>query len=222
MPVFSKTFHEKKGIPELILTWRTALNKSALLIYPVVVFCIGFSREIMIILFSHKYETSSLYFQISILLNFFNIVIFNPLFLAMGKTVLYSKVHIAFAVIVWASDYILILAFHNPIAIAIGSTVLNILKILYFIWLASQLLQIRYTDLFPVKPLFKLFIHASFVVAFIKIILLPIIPVESLFPRLLFAMPSYGAILLMTSPFMKIDYLSVFGPILAHFRNAET
>jgi O-antigen/teichoic acid export membrane protein len=214
MPIFSKIFHKNGEMQDFILTWRRALQKSALLIYPLVVFFIVYAKEIMTIIYSQKYEASARYFQINMFLNFFNIVIFAPLFFSMGRTRVYSNVHIIIAIIVWLLDFVIIKIFNNPVAIAVSSTIINISKIIYFIYLASKLLNLNFLDFFPVKYLIKLLLHSMVIVSFIKLIQIHLIFIDSIFIKITILSILYIILLLLTAPFIKINYLSVLYPVL--------
>lgn len=221
MPVFSKVFHERKNINELISTWQSALNKSALMIYPLVVFFIAYSQETVILLYSEKYAISSQYFQINMFLNFFNIVIFAPLFFSMGRTQLYSNVHIVLAISVWIIDYLLVLIFNNPIAIAISSTILSIIKILYFIFLASRILNINYIELFPINLLYKYLLHAVVIVIAVKIALNHFINFDSTFVNLIVSWLLFFSVLLVSGPAIKINYLKAIYPLINQFKRTK-
>lgn len=213
MPVFSKVFHEKGNLNDLIKTWNNALNKSALIIYPLVVFFIVYAKKIVILLYSEMYSTSSVYFQINMFLNFFNIIIFAPLFFSMGKTRIYANVHIVLAVIVWIVDYFLIIIFNSPIAIAISSTTFNILMIIFFIYLVSRILKVNFFSFFPVFNLLKYLVHALIAVIGVKIIFDYIITIESLFINFITSFTLFALVLLVSSPIFKINYLEIIKPI---------
>ena len=98
MPVFSKILHEKTDINVLKDLWTNTLTKSAILIYPILIFCMYYADDLIIFLYSEKYADSSLFFQIAMIRNFFNIIIFAPLILAAGRSKFYSNFHIAMAI----------------------------------------------------------------------------------------------------------------------------
>jgi O-antigen/teichoic acid export membrane protein len=219
MPVFSKFFYEKRNINELISTWQNALNKSALMIYPLVVFFIVFAKDTVVLLYSEKYAISSQYFQINMVLNFFNIIVFAPLLFSMGKTKLYSNVHVGIAISVWIIDYILVLIFDNPIAIAISSTTFNIFKIILFIYLVTKILKVSFFSFFPVYNLLKYLGHALIAVISVKIILDYIITIESIIFNFIISFTLFALLLLASSPIFKINYLEIIKPIFNKTKN---
>ncbi|MEZ4854414.1 oligosaccharide flippase family protein [Flavobacterium sp.] len=80
MPLFSKMFYDKDSVSSILKVWNNAIVKSAIIIYPLVVFFIANAQNIMVILYTAKYSNSGIYFKINLVVNFLNIVIFAPLF----------------------------------------------------------------------------------------------------------------------------------------------
>jgi len=222
MPLFSKMFFLKEGTDDLVDTWCRALIKSAIFIYPLVVFFIAFSQDIMTILYTSKYSMSGFYFQINLVLNFFNIVIFAPLFFSMGKTSLYAKVHIVLAIFIWIFDFFLIKIFMSPIAIALSSTTLQILKTFYFLFVASKLLNVKFFKFFPLQALLKLVVHAGIIA--IVVLFLEREYQLSHHPLIQLSLYAcfYGILILITAPLFKIDYLGNLLPIFKSLRNKVT
>jgi len=214
MPIFSKVFHENKGVKELVEIWRSTLNKSSKIIYPLLIFFIVFASEVMVLLYSQKYEQSGVYFRINLFLNFFNIILFAPLFLAMGKTNLYARVHMVLAIVIWISDYALVHLFNSPLVIAFNSTFLSILKIIYFLYLASYLLEIKMLYLFPVKRLLLIMFHGVLIVSVVKTVQIFLLLSLPLFLQILICGTLYVSLLLVSGKLFKIDYFNVVQPIL--------
>ncbi|MBK8547496.1 MAG: oligosaccharide flippase family protein [Saprospiraceae bacterium] len=90
MPLFSNYIYNNDS-NKLVQTLQNTIKKSALIIYPITIFCLMFSKEIMETLFSKSYSISGIYFKINIYLNFFNIIVFTPIILALGKTKFFFK-----------------------------------------------------------------------------------------------------------------------------------
>src|SRR5690606_21894224 len=113
MPIFSKMVFEKTSTEELVRVWKSVLYKSALIIYPIVIFFLFFAKEIMVLLYSEKYVNSATYFQINIFYNLFNIIIFAPLLFAMGKTKIYANIHMILAISSWTLGFIIVYTFNS-------------------------------------------------------------------------------------------------------------
>lgn len=214
MPVFSKIFHDNNRLDNLISTWQSALTKSSKIIFPLVIFFIVFSKEIMVILFSEQYIQSSVYFRINLFLNFFNIIIFAPLFFSMGKTKLYAKVHMLMAVLMWGSGYIVVQLFYSPVAIAINSTTLNILKIGLFVYLSSKLLKVGLINYFLLKNFVIIFLHGISIVIMVRIFQLNLLITLPLMIQFTICFILYGTLLVTTAKLFKIDYLIIIQPLM--------
>jgi len=215
MPLFSKIIHDKSDINNLITLWKSAILKSATLIYPLVIFFFTFANQTMEILFSTKYAHSVNYFRINLILNLFNIVIFAPLFFSMGKTKLYATIHIILAIIIWIIDYLLVSFSLSSFSIAIANTTIHIIKILVFISIGSRLLKIRFIDLFPVKYLIKLLIHSSLSIGTTLLVFKFVnLSKITLIVYLIISGIIYILTLLMYSRIFNIQYFNILKPII--------
>ena len=218
MPIFSKIVYEDKELNGLILTWRNTLIKSAIIIYPIVLFFIFNAKSFIVLLYSSKYVNSTIYFQIILILNLFNIIVFAPLIFAFGKTKFYATLHIIFAIVIWILDYYLVIYFHTPIIIAISSVVISILIILILLIYSSKLLNVSTFKLVPFKHIFAIFLHSSIMGIISKT------SISYFFPKLnnVLSIGMIGILFLIllisTSFIVKIDYLSVIKPLVKFFK----
>ena len=74
-PVFSKLQHQQADAKkEFYAIWMNVFKKSAMLVYPILLFCIFFSDIIIVLLFGEKYDTSYIYFCLISITNFFTIL----------------------------------------------------------------------------------------------------------------------------------------------------
>lgn len=213
MPVFSKVFHENKGVEELLIIWRNVLNKSAMIIYPIVVFFMFFATEAMVLLYSNIYLESAKYFRINIILNFFNIIIFAPIVLSLGATKFYSNLHAFIAIMAWIGGYIVVLIFNSPVSIAIFSVMLSVLKVLIAIFYVSRRLNVKVYELFPVFQILKILLHTTVILGLISLIL-KIIIIDNDILKLSVAALLYSILVLITGNFLKLNYLDFLYPLL--------
>jgi O-antigen/teichoic acid export membrane protein len=213
-PLFSKMIYEKNPKSEIVVVWQSALMKSALIIYPLVLFFLFYANDVITILYSKNYSDSSIYFQIALIANFFNVIMFAPLLLSMGETKFYSKILIVFAFLAWAGDYVVVLLFDSPIAVAIFSTSRTVLIALMAFNKTSKLIQISFFEVFPVKKLLILVLHSFLSLLLVKYTInLLFDKSDNLFSMaVLFA--SFSVILVLTSKIFKLDYISTINPII--------
>lgn len=207
LPVFSKMVHDKSDLNEVAIVWRSALFKSAVIIYPILVFFIFFANNIVLILFSKAYESSIIYFRINMIYNFFNIIIFAPLLLALGKIKFYARLHMCLAFSVWILEYLAIVLFNSPVAIAIVSVVLGIINVLVGIFYISMILKIKLIKLIPFKDIITILVHVFAIMLIVKFSINEL-DIQSSVLELAAGFISYVILLLLTSPFFKINYLN--------------
>lgn len=210
MPVLSKMVHEKSSKESFVELWRSVLTKSATLIYPIAAFGIINARSVIVLLYSEKFEASTIYLQLITVSSLFSVIIIAPLIYSLGKTKIYSRVHFFIGVATWALGYIVVLIFDSPVAFAVFVVILTILKSLILIAVVARILKVDFLSLFPVSRFALLLIHSLIVLILIntplriygnalsEIVLLGINGL--LFP----------VFLVLTGRLVKINYLDVF------------
>jgi O-antigen/teichoic acid export membrane protein len=214
MPIFSKIVHDKSDINELIDLWQKSLKKSVILIYPMVIFFLFYSHQIIVLLYSDTYAISAEYFDIAIILNFFNVIIFAPLLFSLGETKFYAWLHIIQAITVWTLQYLMVIIFHSPFAIAILSVSLNICNILVSLWYSARIIGVPLIKLFPVGR-FSLIAMHSIIAVIITQLILKLTP-EDLgnFFILIIAVSIYIVLLFLLSIPFGIRYWGLLIPFL--------
>src|SRR5690606_35914229 len=200
---------------DLILRlWNSVFKKTAKLIYPLVIFCFCFATAIMILLYGERYKASGTYFQIKLITNFFTLVSYAPLLLAIGGEKYYRNIHMYAAiftvVLEWASVYFI----NSPIAIVWVSVICRIARIMAMLLFIANYFNVKLIDLIPIKLISKILIPA-FIIAFgIKIGLeyffdfkvLMLLILSGFAYTLLFGFWAYLA---------KIDYYSIIKPLVS-------
>ena len=213
-PIFSKLAFDGNKKEEIKDLWKSSLIKSGVIIYPIVLYFLFFATDIFISLYGEPYTESATYFRIYSLISFFNVIIFAPLILGLGLVKFYARLHFFAFISVWTLEYLVIIFYHSPYAIAIVSTAITILKILFALWYVSKKLEIPYFEMLPIKSLFKYLLHGIGILIVIKFILGAILIVENHFFILSISFIMYVFALLFTSRFFKINYLRSFIPFI--------
>lgn len=214
MPLFSKIVHEKSNIDELTGLWRNALQKSVILIYPMVIFCMFYSREIMVILFSDAYSVSAKYFSIAMIVNFFNVVMFTPLWLSLGKSRFFAGLQFGNAFLTWFLGYFIVMIFQTPIAIAIMSVIISICYFIIAFIYTSKTLDVSINKLFPLIRVLIITLHSAISILLIKT--LSILFMKEMSDLMLVALAGCGYVifLMATSKWFDIDYLKIIAPLI--------
>jgi O-antigen/teichoic acid export membrane protein len=107
LPVFSKA-HTKGEISDAIQIYINAVKKSIILLFPVIIFSIFFSKQIFILIYGTNYSTSDNYFRFYVIRDFLEILPYFTLFLSMGMTRIYFYIHLFGAFFVWFFGYIVV------------------------------------------------------------------------------------------------------------------
>lgn len=216
MPLLSKMIHDKTPVNEIAVLWQNVLTKSALIIYPIVIFCVFYSKEIMLILYSEKYANSAIYFQFSMILNLFNIIIFAPIIFAMGETKFYANMHLYSAIATWVIGFLVVTLFHSPIYYAIFSTFMACLRVIVALYFVSTKLKIAIINLFPFRICFLIVLQSA-------LILFPFYYFSKYFFQLqhihnvviiAVSVVFFSISILATAKFFKLNYWIVLQPLL--------
>lgn len=213
LPIFSKSFHERQNVEELLQTWRNVIKKSSVLIYPLLIYSWFFAFYLINFLYGDKYVNSVGFFKIKLILNFFNILVFAPFFFSMGKTKLYARVHMVIAILIWLGGYVVLELNGDAYTLAGFIVGIDILKIIIFLFIVSKILKVKSYRFFPTITMIKLLIHGV-TVASVVYSVFKILALTNSFLILLVSGVSYVLIIVLTGPLLKLDYLDVFKTLL--------
>lgn len=215
LPQFSRMlFNNSEGI-QVINLWQNTLKKSALIIYPLIIFFLFFSRETIIVLYSDKYAESTIYFTIGLTINFFNIIVFAPLLLALGETRFYARLHFIFAVSSWLLGYIVVIIFNSPVAVAVFSTFQSICIVIIAMIYTSKLTNFKFSNLFPIAKLLRIFIHSILSIILVRIAINILLPSAGYLMTIIISFSSYLLILILSSRLFQINYSHIFNRVIA-------
>ena len=212
-PIFSRMSHEKLDPQkEIFPIWKSVFEKSALLIYPLVIYFWFFADVLMVVLYGQQYEASSVYFKIKVIINFFNIIAFAPLIINIGKVKYYSDVHMYGALILIILEYLSILIFNSPYAISVVSLVCQIGRIFFMLFMVANFFNMKIYQLFPLRLIFKI-IFPSVVILFLEYHILTYYFQFNHVLTLLVSFPIYGVVFCLFSILIKLDYLIIIEPL---------
>ena len=206
MPQISKlhtTNPEKIGV-----LYKSAIINSAIVLYPLISFFLVFSSDIVEILFTSSYLDSSNYMKLSMVFNYFNILVFAPIFLGMGASKAYSKIHIITAIFLWILSYGVVFVVPNPYLVAVVFVFMRVVLIAMAYKVILQLLKVKLTDILPFKIFFKLIIHTlmcSLIIYYTTLFL----GLDALY-NVLLAFVLYILLLLVTDLLIKNTYLEKY------------
>lgn len=208
-PVFSKMNYDKLNPrTDILPIWESAFKKSAMLIYPFVIYCLFFADIVMKVLYGGIYETSAVYFRLRLLTNFFTLVAFAPLLINTGKVKLYSNVHMYGAIILVLLEFFVVKTIDSATAVCAVSSICTIGRIMVFLIVISKYFEVKIYELFPYRLIFFIIMPSSLILFLERIIIVDYLEIE-LLTSLVISLVIYGILFLAYCRFVKIDYLSI-------------
>lgn len=213
-PIFSRMSHEKVDpIKEIYPLWMSVFEKSAKLIYPLVIYCLIFADVVMAVMYGEQYAISGSYFRIKLITEFFAIIIFAPLIINIGEVKYYSRVHMVVAVVVVVLEFISVKMFHSPYAISWVSTMCQIGKSFALLWLVARFFGIRIYQLFPLKLIILILIPSLLLLLLERWFLVDLCRLD-FWAVLIISFVVYVALFYVYSLVVKMDYFGIIKPLI--------
>lgn len=213
-PIFSRLSNENVNPKKEILPlWTSVFEKSSMIIYPILIYCIVFADIIMIVMYGEQYEVSASYFRIKAIIDFFRVVAYAPLIINIGKVKFYANVHMYGAFILIALEYLSVITIHSPYVLIIISVLCTIGRIFVMLVFISRYMQVRLTQLFPLHLIFKLIIPLLIILAiehYILVDTLNLIPLIAL----IVSFTIYGVLFVSYSRLLHLDYIKIIRPLI--------
>lgn len=217
-PIFSKMSHEKLDPQtEVLPLWKSVFEKSAMLIYPLLIYTWVFADVIMIFLYGQQYEISSVYFRIFNTINFFDIIVFAPLLINTGKVRYYSNVHMFIAVLVILLEYASVLIFNSPYAISAVSLLCQLIKIFLLLHVVAKFFKVNMIQLFPIKLIYKILLPSILFLGIEYYVFTNIIDLIP-FITLILSFSIYAVFFYVYSIKIGLDYRSIIRPLSSKFK----
>jgi len=218
-PVFSRMSYEKLDPQtEVLPLWKSVFEKSAMLIYPLLIYTWVFADVVMVLLYGRQYEISSVYFRIFNTINFFDIIIFAPLLINTGKVRYYANVHLFIAVMVISLEYLSVLIFNSPFAISAVSLFCQLVKIYLMLLVVAKIFSLKIIQLFPLKLIYKILLPSILILALEYYIFTKILDLNP-FATLTFSFLIYISIFYAYSLRAGLDYKNIVTPLFSRFKN---
>lgn len=212
-PIFSKLQHQQADAKrEFYPIWMSVFKKSAMLIYPILLFCCFFSDIMMILLYGTKYEISYIYFCIISIANFFTIIAYAPLVINIGKVKFYSNVHLISAIILVTLEYAAVKMSLPAYSIAIISVLCHLGRIFAMLCMVARFFNLSIQKLFPTAVLAKIIIPSTIILSAARLTLTSL----EWSPIITFCTGGliYIILFITMSKFLKLDYISIIKPFI--------
>lgn len=214
-PVFSRMSYEKVDPQkEIYPLWLSVFKKTAMLIYPIVIYCLVFADIVMIVLYGQRYESSSVYFRIKLLTSFFSIIAFAPLIINTGHVKYYSNVHLIYALLTVLLEYISVKTINHPVAISVVSAFCQITRVFVMLHLVAKIFDVKMYQLFPMKLLIQIVAPSLLILAVERFLFINFAHLN-VFVTLFGSLFLYIIIFYSYTRIVKLDYLSIVKPLLS-------
>ena len=217
-PIFSKQIHEKADVKKEILPlWISAFEKTAKIVYPLVIFFWFFADIVMVQLYGAIYENSAIYFRIKLFVNFFTIISYIGLIMAINATKFYANVHFIHAVILIALELISIRLFNSPYLITMISVICRIGNTTTMLIYIARYFNVKLIDLFPIKLIANIVLPSILILFTTRVLLEYFIHIDGII-LLISGFCIYIFVYFGWSLYDKIDYISIVDPLLLRFK----
>jgi hypothetical protein len=204
---------------EVLPLWMSVYEKTAKLIYPLVMYCLFFADIVMVVLYGGKYESSSVYFQIKLIANFFTIISFAPLIINTGRVKYYKDVHMYGAIVLVALEYLSIILFNSPYVLTSVSVVCHIGRIFCMLWVVAELFNVRLYEIFPLSLIAKIVVPSMLILTCIRLFIVEVW--DSISPPLVLFIVSfvlYISVFFVYSIIFHLDYKSIVKPLFSRMK----
>lgn len=214
-PVFSKSIHTGANpAVDIFPIWRRVFEKTAKLVYPLIFFFWFYATEIMTLLYGAQYEASGNFFRIKLIVNFFTLIAYGPLILAIGANRFYAHVHLVHAAVLILLESACVFLVPSPYLIVIISVVCRIGTITAILIYLAKHFSIPLHHLIPYDTIAKLGVASAFAIAITNISISPI--QASLHSEACLAFVIFSVLYTILSTFFGLQYGEIFRPLLNH------
>lgn len=211
-PIFSRLSYQKVAPKEEIYPiWMSVFNKSALIIYPILMYCCFFADVITSFLFGEKYAVSGFYFILKNINCFFSIIAFGPLLINIGNVKLYSNVHMFGAICLLPLEYIVVSTTHSVYLLLATSVACTLCRILFLLYHVAKYFKVSLWQIFPIKTLITILPITAVILFGLKHIITHFFSNSIIILSIAFV--CYVILLGIYSTIMKLDYLSIIKPL---------
>lgn len=214
-PVFSRMSHEKVDpMKEIYPLWMSVFEKSAKLIYPLVIYCLVFADIVMTVMFGEQYAISGSYFRIKLITEFFAIIVFAPLIINIGEVKFYSRVTMFTAIALVVLEFLSVKTIPSPYAISWVSTICHIIRVFICLGFIAKFFGIKLYKLFPIKLLLLILVPSMVLLMLEHWFFVDYCQWNSIIV-LIVSFVVYVALFFLYSLLVKIDYLTIIKPLLS-------
>ncbi|MGM9859831.1 MAG: lipopolysaccharide biosynthesis protein [Muribaculaceae bacterium] len=215
-PFFSKKVKEGGDMrKEILPVWNSAFAKSAMLIYPITIFCLFEAKEIMTLMYGELYANSADFFRIKLFTYFIKIITFYSIIVALGATLFYQRVHFWYLIVLVSLELLAVYLFQEPLLITAIHVLLSIISSIVFIWYIAKRFSTSLCSMFPIAIIAKVLLLSILICLFIIAIKSVSYNTQPKIITLLIDTIIFAVCLLTLSIPLKINYISIIRPLFS-------
>lgn len=213
-PIFSRMNHQQVDPQkEIFPLWISVFKKTAMLTYPLVVYCWFFAEDIMVFLYGGKYDVSYIYFRIKLLTYISSLIVYAPLVINIGKVKYYARVHMWTAIIVVGLEFISVHTINSPYAISVISLLCQFGKAFALLSVAAAYFGKRLDQLFPLELIVKILLPSIAFLYVERLVLGWLMPESNALVMIIVSLCIYAGVYYAYSLVMKMDYIALIKPL---------
>ncbi len=212
LPLFSRFSGSSDGLENICRTWKSATERSVILVYPILAFFVFNAKSSVIALYGEQYAVSAVYFIIGMLIGFFNIIVFQSVLFALGKTRVYARIHLIQALLIWVTGFLVVRLAGTSVTYAVLSRLFYIGQVCLGIFYATKVLGVKLGYVIPFSSMIRVLIHSSVICGLMSFIV-GLLNINEFFTLGLSGLVS-GILVIFTGDYFGIRYREIIKSVL--------
>ena len=203
-PLFTKQVYEKADFKTVIYpVWISSFEKSAMLIYPITIFCLFDAMLIMSVMYGDAYAVSGDFFRIKLLTYFVKII-------SLDAIKFYSNVFMFVFLLLVPAEYISVVISNNPLIVTITHVCFTIAYSLFFLVYIAKRFSTPFWKLLPLKLMSKVIIVSCMAYGLTLLSKTFMYSNQMNLLKLIIDLLLYGSSFVVLSILFKINYIGIF------------
>ena len=206
LPLFSKA--DKDGrLADVVPVYENAVSKTAIIVIPVLLFCVVFANDVIVALYGAMYNDSGNYMRVHIIRDLMEILPYFVLLMAFGLSKIYMYIHIIGGITIWLFDLALVSIGAGPIWIVCVSSLFCVSTRIVTFLVVYRHKRISFFSSSLRNHLIKLIAHCGIVLVALYISFI-YIPIDNVFLKLACIGICYSIAIIFSGKYLSLDYLS--------------
>lgn len=166
LPLLSKA-NSEGTMKETIGVYNRAVVKSVTLVFPIILFCMFFAKELVVFVYGAQYEVSKTYLQYFMIREFFLVIPYLSVILALGLSKIYFYMHLVGAILVWTVDFIIVSINLPPEMIVLVRSSFAILSAFFIFIYIYKKTKINLISSHLIKSIITILLHCTIALVFV-------------------------------------------------------